>query len=97
MLSFEILVPERIVISGQAKLVVLPGEEGDLGILEKHAPIMTLLRPGVVHIYSETDNTSLPSSQQFFVSGGFANINNNICSILADEAHFVEPSTEKTL
>ena len=50
-LSFELVAPERLLASIDADMVVIPGSEGDFGVLPQHAPLMALLRPGVIAIY----------------------------------------------
>ena len=81
MFTYEIVSPESLASRGQAKMVVLPGAEGRLGLLENHAPIVSTLDPGIVTIYS--DETSI--NAELFVSGGFVSMIDNVCSILVDE------------
>ena len=79
-LNFELVSPERMLADETCDMVVMPGEEGDLGILVEHAPIVTLLRPGVVALY-QGDNVE----KRFFVSGGFAEVNPKGCILLTEE------------
>jgi F-type H+-transporting ATPase subunit epsilon len=78
---FELVSPERILVSEDAVMVTIPGELGELGILADHAPLLTSLRPGIVTVY-------LPggAEKRIFVAGGFADVNDNACTVLAEEA-----------
>lgn len=76
-LHFSLISPERILLERPVTMVVLPGLEGELGILPNHAPLMTLLGPGVVTVYEkETILTKI------FVEGGFANVTPEKCIAL---------------
>lgn len=80
-IPFELVSPECILVSEEATMVVIPGEAGDFGVLADHAPLLSSLRPGVVSVY-------LPSGEvkKIFVAGGFADVNGQLCSVLAEEA-----------
>lgn len=80
-MKFDIVTPEKILISEQADMVVVPGVEGDLGIMQDHAPLISAVRPGVVAIY-QGDKII----QSVFVSGGFAEVGKQGLSVLADDA-----------
>lgn len=80
-IKFELVSPERVLASGEAEMVVVPGEAGDLGVLPEHAPLVSSLRPGVVVLHMPGG-----SVQKIFVSGGFADISPKLCSVLAEEA-----------
>ncbi len=82
--QFELVSPEAVLSSEPATMVVVPGEAGDFGVLADHAPLLSSLRPGVVEIHSET------GKRRVFVAGGFADVGNNACSVLAEEAVPVE-------
>lgn len=79
--QFELVSPEQVLASEPAYMVTIPGEAGDFGVLADHAPLLSSIRPGVVTIVSP-DMTQ----RQLFVAGGFADVNNNVCSVLAEEA-----------
>jgi F-type H+-transporting ATPase subunit epsilon len=79
--TFEVVSPERLLLSTQAELAEIPGEEGDLGILEGHAPMIVQLRGGVIRL-TRADG----GRQDFFVAGGFAEITPERTAVLADEA-----------
>lgn len=79
--AFELVSPERLLASVQADMVVVPGEEGDFGVLPDHAPFLSLLRPGVISVY-QGDRVE----QRVFVGGGFAEVNERGCTVLAEDA-----------
>lgn len=79
--AFELVSPERLLASEEVDMVVAPGAAGDFGVLPEHSPLMSLLRPGVIEIY-DGDNIT----QRIFVGGGFAEVNERGCTVLAEEA-----------
>ncbi len=79
--AFELVSPERLLASEEVDMVVAPGAAGDFGVLPEHSPLMSLLRPGVIEIY-EGDRVA----QRIFVGGGFAEVNEKGCIVLAEEA-----------
>lgn len=79
--AFELVSPERLLASEEVDMVVAPGAAGDFGVLAEHSPLMSLLRPGVIEIY---EGNSV--SQRIFVGGGFAEVNEKGCIVLAEEA-----------
>ncbi|MGF1475367.1 MAG: F0F1 ATP synthase subunit epsilon [Geminicoccaceae bacterium] len=79
--AFELVSPERLLASEQCDMVVVPGEEGDFGVLPLHAPFMSVVRPGVIEIYQGNS-----VDRQIFVAGGFAEVNEEGCIVLAEEA-----------
>ncbi|MCB1882801.1 MAG: F0F1 ATP synthase subunit epsilon [Geminicoccaceae bacterium] len=90
-LTFELVAPERLLASVEADMVVLPGEDGDFGVLAEHAPVVSLLRPGVISIY-EGDRVD----RRVFVAGGFAEVNPKGLIVLAEAAQPLdEMSAEK--
>ena len=82
---FELVSPEKLMFSGMVEQVVVPGAEGEFTMLKDHAPMMSLLRPGIVTV-SETN----AKSQRLYVRGGFADVSAKGLSILAEEAVAVE-------
>lgn len=84
-LTFELVDPERVLASEAVEMVVLPGVEGDFGVLPDHAPLVSLLRPGVIAVYEGTKVT-----RRIFVAGGFAEVNEQGCVVLAEGAQMVE-------
>lgn len=81
--NFELVSPERLLSSGTAAMVVVPGAEGDFGVLPGHAPLMSTIRPGTIDIY-EADANSL--TRRIFVDGGFAEVSDKGLTILAENA-----------
>ena len=79
--EFELVSPERLVKSQPVEMVVVPGEEGDLGILPGHSPLIAEVRPGVIDIREHGK-----VSEQIFVSGGFCEVSPERCTVLAEEA-----------
>ncbi|MBI2234699.1 MAG: F0F1 ATP synthase subunit epsilon [Micavibrio aeruginosavorus] len=79
--TFELVSPERKLISGAAKMVVIPGEEGDFGVLPGHSALVATIRPGVVEITMDGEAT-----QRIFIAGGFADVSPTNCTVLAEEA-----------
>ncbi|RMF66850.1 MAG: ATP synthase F1 subunit epsilon [Alphaproteobacteria bacterium] len=81
--AVEVVTPERRVLAVDAAEVVLPGEEGDMGVLAGHAPVVTLLRPGLVEIRIED---GAEPAHRLFVKGGFAEIAHDKAILLVEEA-----------
>jgi F-type H+-transporting ATPase subunit epsilon len=79
-LHFEFVSPERVLFSGDVEQVDLPGIEGDMGILAGHAPLVTVLRPGIVTIFRGG------AHEPFVVTGGFAEVGPAGLTVLADRA-----------
>jgi F-type H+-transporting ATPase subunit epsilon len=79
-LHFEFVSPERVLFSGEVDQVDLPGSEGDMGILPLHAPLVTMLRPGIVTIFNQGRREAV------VVVGGFAEMSPAGLTILADRA-----------
>lgn len=79
--EFELVTPEKLLLSENVDMVVIPGGEGDFGVLPGHSPMISTVRPGVVNIY-EKDKIS----QSIFVSGGFAEVGAERCTLLAEKA-----------
>jgi F-type H+-transporting ATPase subunit epsilon len=81
---FELVSPEKIAFSGEADQVDVPGAEGDFGVFAGHAPLISLLRPGVVTVYAGGEQTRL------VVLGGFAEVGPDGLTLLADVATSIE-------
>ena len=82
---FELVSPEKLLFSGEVEAVVVPGIEGLFTVMKDHAPVMTVLKAGVVEI----DET--PSKKaKLFVRGGFADVANGGLTILAEQAKPLE-------
>ena len=80
-LSFERVSPERLLLSREVEMVVLPGAEGDIGVLPQHAPMITKVRPGILVVFENGQPT-----ERIFVAGGIAEVTGERCTVLADEA-----------
>ncbi len=79
--EFELVAPERLVLSAAADMVVVPGAEGDFGVLPGHSLFISTVRPGVIDVY-EGDRIT----ERVFVAGGFAEVTPERCTVLASEA-----------
>ena len=78
---FELVSPERLLLSVDAEMVTVPGSEGDFGVLAGHAPLISSLRPGVIEIDGADD-----AEDRIYVGGGFAEIVGGRLTVLAEEA-----------
>lgn len=79
--QFELVSPERLLVSAQVEQVVIPGAEGEMTVLANHAPAMTTIKPGVVTVKS-----SGGQEDRYVVFGGFADILPSGCTLLAESA-----------
>ena len=80
-LSYDLVSPEALVASGEAHLVVVPGSEGQFGVMAKHAPFMSTLQKGVLEVRSEHGVEA-----RYFVDGGFADVSPMGLTVLAEFA-----------
>lgn len=80
--NFELVSPERKLISEPAVKVTIPGGEGDFGVLANHSPLLSTIRAGVIEIVGENDN----EPRKIFVAGGFADVTPESCTVLAEYA-----------
>ncbi len=80
-LQFDLVSPERLLLSEDVDMVTLPGSEGDFGVLPGHAPVLSTLKSGVVEVKGVEDALS-----RLFVRGGFAEVNGDKVTVLAEEA-----------
>lgn len=79
--QFELVSPERLLVSAQVEQVVIPGTEGEMTVLADHAPAMTTIKPGVVTVRSTGGQ-----EERYVVFGGFADIVPAGCTLLAESA-----------
>ena len=79
-MQFDLVSPERKLASGQATSVHIPGADGDMTAMPDHAPVVTTLRPGILSV--EMDG----NTEEYAVTGGFAQITTEGATVLADEA-----------
>ena len=75
--NYKLVTPEKIYLEGDAQMVVLPGAEGDLGVLPNHSNIITSLRPGIIKV------TNSDQTQSLFVEEGFIKFSNNELLVIA--------------
>jgi F-type H+-transporting ATPase subunit epsilon len=78
---FELVSPDRLLMSRDVSMVVVPGGEGFFGVLPRHSPMLSTLVPGVIDVY---ENGSI--TDRVFVAGGFAEVTGDRCTVLAEEA-----------
>ena len=91
-ISFDLVSPENLIFNDEVGMIIVPGKDGDFGVLPGHSKVMSSLRPGRVMVYGEDKNLL----KAFFVSGGFAEVNPEKCIVLAesvDEINELEKST----
>lgn len=79
--QFELVSPEKLLLSEEVEMVVVPGSEGDFGVLPGHTPVISSVRPGIIHIF---EGGAVKS--RIFVAGGFAEVTGERCTVLAEEA-----------
>jgi F-type H+-transporting ATPase subunit epsilon len=82
---FELVSPEKLLFSGEVEAVVVPGIEGQFTVMKDHAPVMTVLKAGIVEI----DETATKKTR-LFVRGGFADVANGGLTLLAEQASPLE-------
>ncbi len=81
-LHFELVTPERLVLSEDVHMVVVPGSEGEFGVLEGHAPFMSTIKDGELKVYERDGATP----RLIRVQGGFAEVGDNGLTVLAEKA-----------
>ncbi len=81
LIEFELVSPERLVVSRVVEMVVVPGSEGDFGALPGHAPVIAKVRPGVIVVFDGGQ-----AKERIFVAGGFAEVTGERCTVLAEQA-----------
>ena len=87
--EFELVSPERLLLSLPVEMVVVPGSEGDFGVLPGHAPMISTVRPGVISIWQDG-----AVDRRVFVAGGVAEVQPERCTVLAEEAVPLEDADE---
>lgn len=90
--AFRLVMPERELLATEADMVVVPGSEGDFGVLHGHAPLISTVRPGVLEVIQGNK-----VERRFIVVGGFAEVTSERCTVLADEAMPFEEVTPEQL
>ena len=84
--QFELVTPERLMLSETVEMVVVPGTEGNFGVLPGHAPLISTIRPGMIEIYEGQTVT-----RRIFVVSGLAEVTPERCTVLAEDA--ISPDT----
>ena len=79
--EFELVSPERLIMSQAVDMVVVPGAEGDFGVLPGHALFLSTVRPGIIAVHKDG-----AVRERIFVGGGFAEVTPERCTVFADEA-----------
>jgi F-type H+-transporting ATPase subunit epsilon len=79
-LHFALVSPERELFNGEVDHVVVPGSEGEFGVLPNHAPVMSVIKPGALKIFNDG------TERRIFVNGGFADVTPEGLTVLAEEA-----------
>ena len=85
-LHVDVVSAEENIFSGEARFVALPGENGELGILPRHTPLITRIRPGVVRIERANTDGSAGDEEFIFVAGGILEVQPGVVTVLADTA-----------
>ena len=83
-IEFELVSPAKLLVSEPVEMVVVPGAEGDIGVLPGHSPLIATVRPGIIDIHEGGK-----VRDRIFVGGGFAEISAERCTVLAEEATLV--------
>ena len=89
---FTLVTPEKILFEKEVSMVVIPGQKGDIGVLPNHAPLLTVLRPGVIRIYEGSEIVL-----RIFVDGGFSEVTPEKCTALVTEGTPLEALDRSTL
>ena len=92
-ISFDLVSPEQLVFNDKAGMIIVPGKEGDVGVLPGHSKLLSSLRAGRVMVYGEDKHLL----QSFFVSGGFVEINPEKCIVLAEEVEEMSALVKGTI
>jgi len=89
--KFELVSPERVLLSIDADQVVVPGSDGEFAVLAGHAPVIATLRPGVL------DVTAGGAKRRLFVKSGFAEVDPSRLTVLAEKAYDVDEMSASTI
>ena len=92
-ISFDLVSPEQLVFNDKAGMIIVPGKEGDIGVLPGHSKLLSSLRAGRVMVYGEDKHLL----QSFFVTGGFVEINTEKCIVLAEEVEEMSALVKGTI
>ena len=92
-ISFDLVSPENLIFNDEVGMIIVPGKDGDFGVLPGHSKVMSSLRPGRVMVYGEDKNLL----KAFFVSGGFAEVNPEKCIVLAESVDEINELDKDTI
>ena len=92
-ISFDLVSPENLIFNDEVGMIIVPGKDGDFGVLPGHSKVMSSLRPGRVMVYGEDKNLL----KAFFVSGGFAEVNPEKCIVLAESVDEINELDKATI
>jgi F-type H+-transporting ATPase subunit epsilon len=90
---FDLVAPEQLLFNDEVGMVIVPGKDGDIGVLPGHSKVLSSLRPGRVMVYGEDKNLL----KSFFVTGGFVEINPEKCIVLAEDVNEMSELNNNTL
>ncbi|MDA0968164.1 MAG: ATP synthase F1 subunit epsilon [Proteobacteria bacterium] len=90
---FDLVSPENLIFNDEVGMIIVPGKDGDFGVLPGHSKVMSSLRPGRVMVYGEDKNLL----KAFFVSGGFAEVNLEKCIVLAESVNEINSLEKETI
>ena len=92
-ISFDLVSPENLIFNDEVGMIIVPGKDGDFGVLPGHSKVMSSLRPGRVMVYGKDKNLL----KAFFVSGGFAEVNPEKCIVLAESVNEINSLEKDTI
>ena len=92
-ISFDLVSPENLIFNDEVGMIIVPGKDGDFGVLPEHSKVMSSLRPGRVMVYGEDKNLL----KAFFVSGGFAEVNPEKCIVLAESVDEINTISKQSI
>jgi len=91
--NIDLVTPLQVLVSKEVKMAVMPGADGDLGIMVKHTPLMTLLRRGFVKLYDNGNNLI----EEIAVDGGVAEVNEKNITILCERAETINAANKQMI
>ena len=91
--NIEIVTPLDVLISKEVKMAVLPGLEGDLGVMPKHTPLMSLLKRGVLKLYNKDSDII----EQIILDGGVVEVKEDTIQVLSERAEFLNQSNKTVI
>ena len=92
-ISFDLVSPEQLLFNDEVGMIIVPGKDGDIGVLPGHSKVLSSLRPGRVMVYGEDKNLL----KSFFVSGGFVEVNPERCIVLAEGINEINSLDKSTI